>query len=71
MSKSWIALIVIAILSMLAMVGYDFYNSLSGNNIGFSKQVQQITPDLGQKQLQVLDTMDQKVLVKNADLDNK
>lgn len=71
MSKSWIILIGIAILTLLAMIGYDFYNSISGNNVGFTKQVAQINPDLGEKQLQLLGTMDQKVLIKNSDLDNK
>lgn len=71
MTKSWVIIIIIAVISILAVVGYDFYNSISGNNLSFNKEVKQIAPDLGTKQLQVLDTMNVNILVKNEELTDK
>lgn len=71
MNKSWIFIIVIAIVSMLAIIGFEFYMSVSGGNSEFVKQIQDepINPDLGVNKLDFISSLEDNILVVDESLD--
>jgi hypothetical protein len=70
MSKSWIVLIVIAIITMLAIIGFEFYQSVSGANVQFTPKYEttDIAPDLGRKELLYLEQLETSVEVRDETL---
>lgn len=71
MNKTWLTLIIIGVVMLLVNVGYQFYASITGGNLEFTKTVNQISGDLGKTELDSLTNFDQFVLVKDNDLNNK
>lgn len=71
MNKTWITLIIVAVVTILAIVGYNFYRSISGDNLEFTKAVAgtPISPDLGTEQLEYLTVLQENVEVQSEDLD--
>ncbi|KXK08945.1 MAG: hypothetical protein QY330_02990 [Candidatus Dojkabacteria bacterium] len=72
MSKSWILLIVIAVITMLVVGGFEFYQSISGTNIEFQKRVVnlQISSSLGTDVLDSVRVLDQGFFVRDGELDD-
>jgi hypothetical protein len=71
MNKNWLTLIIIAIITLLSVIGYQFYISITGQNTGFSKTVMPINPDLGTSTLNAIQTLDLSAPVRNEALNNK
>ncbi|MFQ5492960.1 MAG: hypothetical protein ACE5DX_02250 [Candidatus Dojkabacteria bacterium] len=73
MNRSWIALIVIAVVTMLGIIGYEFFQSLSGANVEFRRGIQttELPADLGTKQLGFVGFLEESVLVKDAELEGE
>ena len=70
MNKSWITLIGIAILTLLAIVGYEFYLSLTGVKSTFSKpSLMILEEDLGIAELEYIETLEGVVLKEDSSLD--
>jgi hypothetical protein len=70
MNKSWIALIVVAVITMLAVMGFEFYNSFSGSNVDFTPKFTDtsIPNDLGTKQLKFIDSLSQVITITDSQL---
>ena len=71
MSRTWMTFIVIAIIMLLAVMAYEFYVSINGGNVTFSKTVTPIVNQLGTEQLATYSSYFDKVLVKDESLNNK
>ena len=69
MNRPWITLVVIGVITLVIIAGYEFINSLSGGNLDFNKQVSPIENDLGQNQLLFLSGLKNNVLVEDKTLD--
>lgn len=70
MNKTWISLIVIALLSLLTIVGYEFYRSISGASSDFVKVVTiNVEPDLGTAQLDAVEILNENVMVDDESLE--
>ncbi len=48
MSKSWQILIVLALVTMGLYAGFEIYNSITGGNVKFRDEVEEIDADLGE-----------------------
>jgi len=67
MNRSWILIIIFAIVLLAAYIGYGFYLSVSGQNLEFNKTVEvSVTDDLGVNELEYLDTIKPNVLIESA-----
>jgi len=71
MNKNWLTLIVIAIITTIIYMGYQFYFSLSGANITFDKTIEPIEPDLGRNVLDAVMELDSGMPVRDEALNNK
>jgi len=71
MSKTWLPFIVLAIIIMIAVGGYELYNSVTGGNVVFNKTVTQIPDTLNESILNVFYNNQDKILVKMEDLSGK
>lgn len=71
MNKNWLALVIVAVITLVIYVGYQFYISLSGENSGFGKSVNAIESDLGADVLDAIKKLDQEAPVRDEALDNK
>ncbi len=71
MNRSWINLIIIAILTIVGIVAYQFYISLTGQNVDLNKPftTQPLVADLGEQALRFLATQQDLVEYSNSDLD--
>lgn len=72
MNRSWINLMIIAILTIVAIVSYQFYASLTGQNVDLNKPftTQPLVADLGEQALRYLATQKSMVRYSNPDLDS-
>lgn len=70
MNKTWITLIVMAMVTILLIVGYQFYISFSGQNVDFTKTLgsEKVSPNLGVTELEFLDTLEENVVVDDNEL---
>ncbi len=70
MNKSWVALIAIAVITMLAVMGFEFYNSVNGGNVDFTPKFTDTTipSDLGTKQLKFIYSLSQIITVTDSQL---
>lgn len=72
MNPTWTKLIVLALITLLAVIGYEFYLSVTGSNQSFDKTIPVIVKsDLGTKQLDALQNSSSYILVPNTELDDK
>ena len=71
MNKTWLTFIVLAIVIMIAVGGYELYNSVTGGNVEFSKVVKQIPETLNEKVLTAFFNNAEKIPVKDYELANK
>jgi hypothetical protein len=71
MNRSWINLVIIAILTIVGIVSYQFYISLTGQNVDLNKPftTQPLVADLGEEALRFLATQQTMVKYSNSDLD--
>lgn len=71
MDKTWLGLVVIGLIEVAAFVGYQFYLSVTGQNVEFEKKIEEteLVPDLGVEQLVQLEELQNNVLVKDSELD--
>ena len=70
MNKTWITLIVVAVVSTLVVVGYNFYLSITGQNNQFVRPTKpNIEPNIGVEQLTYIKSLESYVLVGNDELD--
>lgn len=71
MSKSWILLIVILIVTMFAVIGFEFYQSISGANSEFEKHVinLDIRSDLGTDVLDAIAILEPGLVIQDSQLD--
>jgi len=71
MSKSWITLMVIAIITMFVVIGFEFYQSLSGANSEFERRVinLDIRSDLGTDVLDGVSLLESGLVVQDEELD--
>lgn len=70
MDKTWLTLVVIGLIEVIAFAGYQFYLSLTGQNVEFRTRIEktELSPDLGVEQLVQLENLQDNVLVKDIDL---
>ena len=71
MNRLWTFLIVVAIIVMIAMIGYQFYVSVTGGNVTFSASVVPISSDLGVNELKSFQPLTQNQPIKDDSLNNK
>ncbi len=71
MNRSWTLFLIIAILLMLVVTGYEFYYSISGANVTFNKTVSSINPKLGTEKIETFTSGSEYMIVKDSDLDEK
>ncbi|MEI7578639.1 MAG: hypothetical protein WCJ58_01210 [bacterium] len=72
MNKTWITLIAMAIITVLIMIGYEFFLSFTGQKSKFTKPpINQINPDLGIQELNYIKSLEGNVIRKNEQLDAK
>ena len=71
MNKNWLTLVVIALITILAVIGYEFYNSITGGNTDFNKTVTPINSDLGVSTLDAVKKLDLDAPVRDEALNNK
>lgn len=62
MSKSWITLIIIMLVSLVLITGYQMYQSLTGQNKTRVYNVETISPNLGNDVLDFLETKEGEML---------
>lgn len=72
MSKSWIVLAVIALVTVLGVIAFEFYQSINGSNVEFVPKVQvgDVSPDLGSNELKYVSSLRSLMLVDDATLNN-
>ena len=71
MNKNWLSLIIVAVVTLVGMIGYEFYISINGGNTDFSKTVTAIDPDLGVTTLNAVKKLDLTAPVRDEALNNK
>lgn len=71
MNKNWLTLVIIAVITIIGIIVYQFYNSISGANADFNKSVTSINSDLGMTTLNAVKKLDENVPVRDEALDNK
>lgn len=72
MNKTWLTLIVLALFTLLVVIGYEFYLSVSGSNKQFDKTSPvKVNQDLGRIPLTRLDELQENILITNQELDQK
>ncbi|HLD03145.1 MAG TPA: hypothetical protein VJC17_00030 [Candidatus Dojkabacteria bacterium] len=69
MNRSWITLVVVAVVTLIIIAGYEFVNSLTGANLDFSKQVSPIENDLGTQELIFLKGIKDNIQTPDENLD--
>ncbi|KXK26903.1 MAG: hypothetical protein TR69_WS6001000926 [candidate division WS6 bacterium OLB20] len=71
MSKSWITLIAVAIVTMFGIIGFEFYQSLSGANAEFEKRITNldIRSDLGTDVLESVRILRNGLIIRDEQLD--
>ncbi len=62
MSRSWSTLVVIALIMLVIVTGYQLYLSFTGQNKSRTYNVEQIEPNLGNDVLDFLETKSGDVL---------
>ena len=71
MNKTWVTLIIISLGTIMLMVTYQFYVSLSGQNVEFAKTLENpIDPNLGTFELDYLNSIRSNVQIENEELEN-
>ncbi|MCA9383574.1 hypothetical protein KC909_04355 [Candidatus Dojkabacteria bacterium] len=71
MNKTWVTLIIISLGTIMLMVAYQFYVSLSGQNVEFAKTLENpIDPNLGTFELDYLNSIRSNVQIENEELEN-
>ena len=71
MNKNWFTLVIISVITLLIVIGYQFYISINGGNTGFGKTISPIESDLGQSVLDAIKELDKNAPIRNEALDNK
>ena len=71
MSRTWMYLIVGAIVVMALVGGYQVYNSLTGGNISFNKTVPPMQDNLNESILNTFYNSRTRLLVQTDNLDKK
>jgi hypothetical protein len=73
MNKTWLTIVIIASATLLAIISYNFYISITGGNVTFDKSVAdlEMSTDLGQKQLTYIKELNVNISIPNSELDNK
>jgi hypothetical protein len=71
MDKTVTSFIVLAIIIMLAVGGYELFNSISGGNVVFNKTVTQIPGTFNEAVLNAFFDNQDKILNKTETLSNK
>jgi len=68
--RTWYILVMIGFIEVIIFVGYQFYVSISGQNVDLVKRVDDtpISPELGVERLQKLDHLYNNILVKDEEL---
>lgn len=68
--RTWYTLVLIGFVEVLIFVGYQFYTSLTGQNVDLVKKVDDtpISPELGVEKLQRMDHLQNNILVRDDEL---
>lgn len=68
--RTWYILVLIGFIEVIIFVGYQFYTSLTGQNVDLVKRVDDtpIAPQLGVERLQKLDNLQNNVLIRDDEL---
>ncbi len=68
--RTWYILVLIGFIEVLIFVGYQFYTSLTGQNVDLVKRVDDtpISPQLGVERLQKMDSLQQNILIRDDQL---
>lgn len=68
--RTWFILIVIGFLEVLTFVGYQFYVSITGQNVDLVKKVndEPIPASLGVENLEKLNSLQQNIIIQNEEL---
>lgn len=68
--RTWFILIVIGFLEVLIFVGYQFYVSITGQNVDLVKKVndEPIPASLGVENLEKLNSLQQNIIIQNEEL---
>jgi len=71
MNKTWLNMIIIAVITLALYVAYQFYVSVNGGNLSFNRNVSSISPDLGSEVLENMSTLEPNAPIHNDALNNK
>lgn len=68
--RTWYILVLIGFIEVIIFVGYQFYTSLTGQNVDLVKKVDDtpIYPELGIEKLQRMERLQGNILVKDDEL---
>lgn len=68
--RTWYTLVLIGFIEVLIFIAYQFYMSISGQNVDLVKRVSDtpIAPELGVERLQKMDYLQNNVLIKDEEL---
>jgi len=69
--RAWYTLVLIGFIEVLIFIAYQFYMSISGQNVDLVKRVSDtpISPELGVERLQKMDYLQDNILIKDEELD--
>lgn len=71
MNRTWIAFLILVIATIVGVIGYEFYISISGGNVSFDKTVNQLPASLGAEKIDAFSPLVENMPVKDATLNNK
>lgn len=69
--RAWYILVLIGFIEVLIFIAYQFYMSISGQNVDLVKRVPDtpISPELGVERLQKMEYLQNNILIKDGELD--
>lgn len=69
--KTWFTLVLIGFIEVLVFIAYQFYTSITGQNVDLVKKVDDkaISDDLGLVKIQEIEVLQNNILVKDEELD--